>query len=117
MKTDPESYQQMAQRRKAGFERKKAAATREKGLLIVHTGNGKGKSTAAFGMALRVLGHECVWVLCNSLRVHCIQQNAIFLKARPTAIGCRWAMAIHGIRRIALLTWRLRAKAGKSPSR
>jgi cob(I)alamin adenosyltransferase len=30
--------------------------TAEKGLLIVHTGSGKGKSTAAFGLALRMLG-------------------------------------------------------------
>lgn len=30
--------------------------TLERGLLIVHTGNGKGKSTAAFGMAMRSLG-------------------------------------------------------------
>jgi cob(I)alamin adenosyltransferase len=33
-----------------------AAKTIEKGLLIVHTGTGKGKSTAAFGLALRMLG-------------------------------------------------------------
>ena len=32
------------------------AKTIEKGLLIVHTGTGKGKSTAAFGLALRMLG-------------------------------------------------------------
>lgn len=30
----------------------------QKGLLIVHTGNGKGKTTAALGMALRTLGHN-----------------------------------------------------------
>jgi cob(I)alamin adenosyltransferase len=47
----------MTQRHKAGFEKKKAAAQLEKGLLIVNTGTGKGKSTAAFGMGLRVLGH------------------------------------------------------------
>ncbi|RQU36740.1 cob(I)yrinic acid a,c-diamide adenosyltransferase [Burkholderia cenocepacia] len=57
MKTDSESHQRMAERRRAGYEKKQAAATQEKGLLIVHTGNGKGKSTAAFGMAVRVLGH------------------------------------------------------------
>ncbi|WMS42070.1 cob(I)yrinic acid a,c-diamide adenosyltransferase [Acuticoccus sp. MNP-M23] len=35
-----------------------AAKTIEKGLLIVHTGKGKGKSTAAFGMAMRGIGHQ-----------------------------------------------------------
>jgi cob(I)alamin adenosyltransferase len=39
------------------FERSMAKATREKGLLIVHTGAGKGKTTAALGMAVRALGH------------------------------------------------------------
>jgi cob(I)alamin adenosyltransferase len=34
-----------------------ATKTVEKGLLIVHTGKGKGKSTAAFGMVMRCLGH------------------------------------------------------------
>jgi cob(I)alamin adenosyltransferase len=34
-----------------------ATKTTEKGLLIVHTGKGKGKSTAAFGMVFRALGH------------------------------------------------------------
>ncbi|SMF43103.1 cob(I)yrinic acid a,c-diamide adenosyltransferase [Pseudogulbenkiania subflava] len=57
MKTDPTSHQRMTERRKAGFEKKKAAATKEKGLLIVNTGTGKGKSSAAFGMGLRVVGH------------------------------------------------------------
>lgn len=47
----------MSAKHKQIFEKKLAAATKEKGLLIVNTGNGKGKSTAAFGMGLRVLGH------------------------------------------------------------
>jgi cob(I)alamin adenosyltransferase len=38
-------------------DRMVAEKTIEKGLLIVHTGPGKGKSTAAFGLALRMLGH------------------------------------------------------------
>ncbi len=57
MKTDPASHQRMTERRKAGFDKKQAAADGEKGLLIVHTGIGKGKSSAAFGMGLRVVGH------------------------------------------------------------
>jgi len=51
-------HQRMKQRHKAGFEKKKAAAQKQKGLLIVYTGTGKGKSTAAFGMGLRVIGHN-----------------------------------------------------------
>jgi cob(I)alamin adenosyltransferase len=44
-------------KRKAVQDAEVAGKTVEKGLLIVHTGPGKGKSTAAFGLALRVLGH------------------------------------------------------------
>jgi cob(I)alamin adenosyltransferase len=43
-------------KRKAVQDAEVAAKTIEKGLLIVHTGPGKGKSTAAFGLALRMLG-------------------------------------------------------------
>src|SRR5438270_12099825 len=44
-------------RRQAARRRVLATKTEERGLLIVHTGLGKGKSTAAFGMVLRCLGH------------------------------------------------------------
>lgn len=42
---------------KAVKDRIYASKTKEKGLLIVHTGTGKGKSTAAFGLVMRTLGH------------------------------------------------------------
>ena len=45
------------QKKKAARDKIMAGKTIEKGLLIVHTGKGKGKSTAAFGMVLRCLGH------------------------------------------------------------
>ena len=43
-------------KRKAVQDAEVAGKTIEKGLLVVHTGSGKGKSTAAFGLALRMLG-------------------------------------------------------------
>ena len=50
-------HNEKAARRKAARERMLATKTEERGLLIVHTGTGKGKSTAAFGLVLRCLGH------------------------------------------------------------
>src|ERR1700680_2351782 len=44
-------------RRQAARRKVLATKTEERGLLIVHTGAGKGKSTAAFGLVLRCLGH------------------------------------------------------------
>ena len=46
----------MAKRKAVQDAEVAAKTTVEKGLLIVHTGSGKGKSTAAFGLALRMLG-------------------------------------------------------------
>ncbi len=44
-------------KKKAARDKILASKTIEKGLLIVHTGKGKGKSTAAFGMVFRAIGH------------------------------------------------------------
>jgi len=62
--SEPQSEEELNRRhaekavlRKAVRERILATKTEERGLVIVHTGTGKGKSTAAFGMVLRCLGH------------------------------------------------------------
>jgi len=52
-----EQYKRKMERRKEVQQQRLAARTVEKGLIIVHTGNGKGKTTAALGMVLRSLGH------------------------------------------------------------
>jgi len=44
-------------KKKAARDKIQATKTEEKGLVIVHTGKGKGKSTAGFGMVFRALGH------------------------------------------------------------
>lgn len=50
-------HNERMQRKKAIMDERIAQATGERGLLIVNTGNGKGKSSAAFGVAIRALGH------------------------------------------------------------
>ena len=52
-----EQYKQKMQRRKEIQEQRLAEKNKEKGLIIVNTGNGKGKTTAALGMVMRSLGH------------------------------------------------------------
>lgn len=52
-----EQHRLKMQRRKEVQDQRLAERDREKGLIIVHTGNGKGKTTAALGMVLRSLGH------------------------------------------------------------
>jgi len=54
--SDPTHHARM-QRLKVSVDRRIAAAQEEKGLLMVYTGAGKGKTTAALGMAVRCLRH------------------------------------------------------------
>jgi len=54
--SEAERHRAKMAKRKAVQDAEVAGKTIEKGLLIVHTGAGKGKSTAAFGLALRMLG-------------------------------------------------------------
>jgi cob(I)alamin adenosyltransferase len=71
--------------RMAVQDKEVAEKTLEKGLLIVHTGSGKGKSTAAFGLALRMLG--------NNRRVGIVQ----FIKG-AWSTGEQPALAVFGDR-------------------
>ena len=54
---EAEAHRAKMARIKAAKDRLYAGKTKEKGLVIVHTGTGKGKSTAAWGLAMRCLGH------------------------------------------------------------
>jgi len=52
-----ERHAEKMRKKKAARDKILATKTIEKGLIIVHTGKGKGKSTAAFGLVCRALGH------------------------------------------------------------
>ncbi len=54
---EAERHKAKMQKRKALMDRRVAERQNEKGLLMVHTGPGKGKSTAALGLMLRAAGH------------------------------------------------------------
>ena len=56
------------ERKKAQIDKSIAQAADEKGLLLVITGNGKGKSTSAFGMIARALGHGMKVGVCQFIK-------------------------------------------------
>jgi len=52
-----ERHAEKMKKKQAAHDKIVAAKTIEKGLLVVHTGKGKGKTTAALGMVVRAIGH------------------------------------------------------------
>ena len=55
-RTDEQHAEKM-KKKQAAHDKIMATKTQEKGLLIVHTSKGKGKTTAALGMVVRMIGH------------------------------------------------------------
>lgn len=55
--SEDEHYRERAQRKKELVDRRIARATIDRGVVVVNTGNGKGKSSSGFGMLARSLGH------------------------------------------------------------
>ena len=58
MSTDPDRHATKMAKKKAARDKIMATKTDQKGLIIVHTGKGKGKSSAAFGMIFRCIAHK-----------------------------------------------------------
>jgi cob(I)alamin adenosyltransferase len=76
-------------KRKAVRAKMLASKTEERGLLIVHTGTGKGKSTAAFGMVLRCLGHGMRVGIVQFVKGAWETGERRVLAAYPEIITCR----------------------------
>lgn len=74
-------------RKKAVIDAAIAAATDERGLLIVITGNGKGKSTSAFGTVARALGHGLKVGVCQFIKSRTDTGEEAFLGKQP---GVEW---------------------------
>lgn len=70
-------------RQKAIVDAKIASAQIERGLLLVNTGNGKGKSTAAFGLLARALGHGMKAVVVQFVKGRSDTGEEAFFRHQP----------------------------------
>lgn len=75
------------ERKKAQIDAAIARADTQKGLLLVITGNGKGKSTSAFGMVARALGHGQKVGVCQFIKSRIDTGEEAFFNAQP---NCEW---------------------------
>lgn len=71
------------QRKKAVVDSSIAAAHAKRGLFLIHTGNGKGKSTAAFGLLARALGHGMKAVVVQFIKGRSDTGEEAFFKTSP----------------------------------
>ncbi len=80
-------------RKKALIDAAITAATGERGLLVVLTGNGKGKSTSAFGMVARALGHGMKVGVVQFIKSRTDTGEEAFLGRQP---GVEWHVTGDG---------------------
>ncbi|HUZ72914.1 MAG TPA: cob(I)yrinic acid a,c-diamide adenosyltransferase [Stellaceae bacterium] len=76
-------------KRKAARDRMLATKTETRGLVIVHTGKGKGKSTAAFGMVMRCLGHGMRVGIVQFVKGAWDTGERLMLQRFPDLVTCR----------------------------
>ncbi|MBC3886591.1 cob(I)yrinic acid a,c-diamide adenosyltransferase [Undibacterium griseum] len=79
-------HQRRMARKKALMDDKIQQAQRETGVLLIHTGNGKGKSSSAFGMVMRALGHGMQVGVVQFIKGAMSTGEEIFLRRFPEEV-------------------------------
>jgi len=82
-----ERHRVRMERKKAVIDAKIAAADKEIGILIVNTGNGKGKSSSAFGMVARALGHGMKVGVVQFIKGAMSTGEELFLRRFPNEVS------------------------------
>ncbi|MBQ5950219.1 cob(I)yrinic acid a,c-diamide adenosyltransferase [Massilia sp. ST3] len=82
-----ERHRARMERKKAVIDAKIAAADKEIGILIVNTGNGKGKSSSGFGMVARALGHGMKVGVVQFIKGAMSTGEEIFLRRFPGEVS------------------------------
>jgi cob(I)alamin adenosyltransferase len=82
-----ERHRARMERKKAVIDAKIAAADKEIGIIVVNTGNGKGKSSSGFGMAIRAMGHGMKVGVVQFIKGAMSTGEEIFLRRFPEEVS------------------------------
>lgn len=82
MSDDAQRHAQKMALQKAKHDKMMTHKTKKKGLIIVHTGNGKGKSSSAFGMIMRCIGHDMKCAVVQFIKGAMVSGERDLLKAK-----------------------------------
>lgn len=94
METDKSRrHNERMQRKKALIDEKIAAADSDRGILLLLTGNGKGKSSSAFGMLARALGHGMQVGVAQFIKGRSDTGEEAFFRQQP---GVQWHLLGEG---------------------
>ncbi|MBA3032080.1 MAG: cob(I)yrinic acid a,c-diamide adenosyltransferase [Gammaproteobacteria bacterium] len=80
-------HKERMQRKKAVVDQKVGAANTARGIFLIHTGNGKGKSSAAFGLLARALGHGMTAAVIQFVKSRSDTGEEAFFRRQP---GVSW---------------------------
>jgi cob(I)alamin adenosyltransferase len=84
MNEKDERHRTRMQRKKEVVDQKVGAAGTARGVFLIHTGNGKGKSSAAFGVLARALGHGLSAVVIQFVKNRADTGEEAFFRAQPS---------------------------------
>ena len=87
------THEERMQKKKAVIDDKIATAQEERGVLLVNTGNGKGKSSAAFGVVARALGHDQQVAVVQFVKGRSDTGEEAFFRRQP---GVSWHVGGEG---------------------
>ncbi|MCX8098573.1 MAG: cob(I)yrinic acid a,c-diamide adenosyltransferase [Casimicrobiaceae bacterium] len=87
MSSRDQNHADRMRRKKAAIDARIAAARTRRGVFLLSTGTGKGKSTAAFGLLARALGHGMRAVVVQFVKSRCDTGEEVFFRGAP---GVEW---------------------------
>src|SRR5210317_78611 len=95
MKDDNQRHAEKMRAIKAARDEMMKTKTDKKGLIMVHTGDGKGKSSSGFGMVMRCIAHKIPCAVVQFIKGNWITGEKLFLRER-FADECRFFVSGEG---------------------